>query len=372
MTPFASAPRTHDITLKTVASSNGHVAVDLRERVRKLAENRPGVYRMLGPNDEIIYVGKSVGIRNRLLSYFRADRGEKATEIISHTRRLVWEYVPSEFASLLTEMRLIQKHRPIFNVEHKRDRNYCFIKLTRGEAPRLMVTPHVITDGGEYYGPFRGRQMVREVVREISDSLELRDCSSSVKLRFADQMDLFDAEHTPKCIRGDVKKCLAPCAGRCTRSDYHSRVLEARKFLAGDINRPLSILHERMEQAAQRMQFEYAAQLRDRAYKLDEARYELMSARSSIEALTFLYRCSGYDGNDRFFAIKRGMIKAEYSIPRDKEEAEALRVEVKKILAKRDFKTTVTPGEVAEVLLVARWFRIREAELAHVVRPEDL
>lgn len=355
-----------------LAAANGHIAVELRTRVRKLAENRPGVYRMLGPNDEILYVGKSVSIRNRLLSYFRADRGEKATEIISHTRRLAWDYVPSEFASLLTEMRLIQQYRPIFNVEHKKDRGFCFIKLSRDEAPRLLVTPHVVSDGAEYYGPFRGREMVRQVVREVSDALELRDCAPSVKLRFADQMDLFSAEHTPHCIRGDVKKCLAPCAGRCTRSEYHTRVLEARKFLNGDVHKPLAILNARMETAAQRMQFEYAAQLRDRAWKLDEARHELVAARASIESLTFVYRVPGYGGDDRVYAIKRGAIKADLPAPRGSAEAEAMRAAMKKLLSKRELKTTVTPHEVGEVLLVARWFRLHPEEYAHAARVEDL
>ena len=350
-----------------LASANGHFAVELRNRVRAGAENRPAVYRMLGPNDEIIYVGKSISLRNRLLSYFRADRGEKATEIISHARRIEWDYVPSEFAALLTEMRLIQTYRPIFNVEHKRDRNFCFIKLTRDEAPRLMTVVHVLNDGAEYFGPFRGRAMVRDVVREVSDALEMRDCAPSVKLRFADQMDLFEPDNTPKCIRADVHKCLAPCAGRCTRTEYLGRVLEARKFLTGDIHKPLSVLNERMQQAATRLQFEYAAQLRDRAYKLEEARYELMAARSSIEALTFLYRVAGRNGDDRYYAIKRGAIKAEFKAPRTAEDGEALRKEAKRLLARREYGTTVSARDVHEVLLVARWFRLRPQELENVV-----
>ncbi|MGQ0814493.1 MAG: GIY-YIG nuclease family protein [Gemmatimonadota bacterium] len=363
-------PKVNDVSI--LASANGHIAVALRDRVRKLAENRPAVYRMLGPNDEVIYVGKSISLRNRLLSYFRADRGEKATEIISHTRRIVWEYVPSEFASLLTEMRQIQRWRPLFNVEHKRDRNYCFIKLTRDEAPRLLMTPRVVSDGAEYYGPFRGRAMVRDVLREVSDALELRDCAPSVQLRFADQMDLFQPDHTPKCIRADVHKCLAPCAGRCTRSEYQVRVVEARKFLQGNVHRPLAILNERMEQAAGRMQFEYAAQLRDRAWKLDEARYELMAACSSIEALTFLYHAPGYNGEDRLYVIKRGAIKAELPMPATRQAGETVRAEAKALLTKRDLRTTVTPEEVGEVLLVARWFRIKPQELEHAMRVDQL
>lgn len=355
-----------------LAPANGHVAVELRTRVRALAENRPAVYRMLGPNDDLIYVGKSISLRNRLLSYFRGDIGEKATEIISYTRRIVWEYVPSEFASLLTEMRLIQRHRPLFNVEHKRDRNYCFIKLTREEAPRLAMTAQVLGDGAEYFGPFRGRAMVRDVLREVADALELRDCAPAVKMRFADQMDLFTPDDTPKCIRGEMHKCLAPCAGRCTKSEYGGRVLEARKFLKGDIHRPLAVLNDRMKIAAARMQFEYAGQLRDRAWKLEEARYELVAARASIEALSFVYRTTGYNGEDRMYVIKRGSIKADLPAPRTSEEGAALRAQARQLLSKRDFRTTVSPEEVGEVLLIARWFRLRPQELENVVYTEDL
>ncbi|HEX6558858.1 MAG TPA: GIY-YIG nuclease family protein [Longimicrobiales bacterium] len=355
-----------------LAPSNGHVAVELRERVRKLAENRPAVYRMLGPRDELIYVGKSISLRNRLLSYFRADRAEKATEIISYTRRITWDYVASEFEALLTEMRLIQRHRPLFNVEHKRDRNFCFIKLTRDEAPRLLVTSQVLGDGAEYFGPFRGRMMVRDVLREVNDALELRDCASTIRLRFADQMDLFAPEHTPQCIRGDVRKCLAPCAGRCTRSDYAARVAEARKFLKGDLHKPLTVLNERMQQAAHRMQFEYAAQLRDRAWKLEEARHELMAARASIESLSFLYRATGYNGADRMYVVKRGSIKLDVPAPRNSEEGEQLRAQARRLLSRRDFRTSVSAEEVNEVLLVARWFRLRPTELEHVVRLDEL
>lgn len=351
-----------------LAAANGHMAVGLRERVRALAENRPAVYRMLGPNDEVIYVGKSISVRNRLLSYFRADRGEKATEIISHTRRITWDYVSSEFAALLHEMRLIQRWRPLFNVQHKSDRNFCFIKLTNEEAPRLLTTVQVLSDGAQYYGPFRGRGMVRDVLREVSDVLELRDCSPRVKLRFADQMDLFTPDDTPRCIRGDVHKCLAPCAGRCTRTEYTARVDEARKFLEGDVRKPLNVLNARMQVAAERLHFEYAAQLRDRAYRLEEARYELIAARSSIEALTFLYRVEGHNGDDRIYAIRRGSIRAEWPAPATEEGLEALKQEARPLLTRRERTTTaVSPEQVNEVLLVARWFRIKPAELEHTI-----
>jgi excinuclease ABC subunit C len=353
-----------------LASANGHIAVELRERVRALAENRPAVYRMLGPNDEVIYVGKSISLRNRLLSYFRADCGEKATDIISYTRRISWDYVPSEFAALLLEMKLIQRWRPLFNVQHKSDKNFCFIKLTREEAPRLLVTVQVLSDGACYYGPFRGRGMVRDVLREVSDVLELRDCAPTVKMRFADQMDLFTPDDTPRCIRADVHKCLAPCAGRCTRTEYAGRVAEARRFLEGDVRKPLNVLNQRMQAAADRLQFEYAAQLRDRASRLEEARYELIAARSSIEALTFLYKVPGHSGDDRVYAIRRGSIRAEWPAPSTDAEWEALQQQARPLLTRRERVTTAVSAEqVNEVLLVARWFRLKPAEHANTIKP---
>jgi excinuclease ABC subunit C len=94
--------------------------VALREQIRLAAEDRPGIYRMLGEDRAVIYVGKSVRVRARLFSYFNAPAGEKPELLLRETRAIEWEYVPNEFAALLGEMRLIQRHRPRWNVQHKR------------------------------------------------------------------------------------------------------------------------------------------------------------------------------------------------------------------------------------------------------------
>src|SRR5690606_41769553 len=109
---------------------------ELRAHVREHARDRPGVYRMIGPSGEVLYVGKSVRVRTRLLSYFRARRGEKAAEIIGHAHGIEWDYVPNEFAALPTEMRHTKRRRPVYNVEHKRDRQSRPLKVTRAPAPR--------------------------------------------------------------------------------------------------------------------------------------------------------------------------------------------------------------------------------------------
>jgi len=338
-------------------------AADLRAAVRAACENRPGVYRMIGPGDNVLYVGKSVRVRTRLLSYFRADKAEKAAQIISHTHRIEWEYTPSEFAALLTEMRCIQRWRPPFNVEHKRDRVFCFIKLTREVAPRLLVVKEVQEDGATYYGPFRGPQRVREVVREIRDLLELRDCKPGTRMRFADQLDLFGADPQPLCMRADVRKCLGPCAGRCTKTQYAAQVDLARRFLEGDADIPLTILRRRMDTAADRLQFEYAAELRNRMAMLEQARDELVALRGFIESLSFVYEVPGHSGDDRIYVIRRGSIREEAPAPADGTSRDALLERADTLLRRRETYARVGATQAAEILLLARWFRLRPHEL---------
>jgi excinuclease ABC subunit C len=345
---------------------------ELRALVRASCQNRPGTYRMIGPAGEVLYVGKSVRVRARLLSYFRADRGEKAAEIIGHTHHIEWDYAPSEFASLLAEMRAIQRWRPPFNVEHKRDRVFCFVKLTREEAPRLLVVREVLDDGATYFGPFRGPQRVREVVREISDLLELRDCLGRTPLRFADQLDLFglpgETGAHPLCMRADLQRCLAPCAGRCTRHEYNAQVELARRFLDGDADIPLTILRQRMDTAADRLHFEYAAALRDRMNRLEQARAELLALRGLIESLSFVYEVPGHSGDDRVYIVRRGSIREECAAPRAHDDRSTLLQRARTLLQRRETYARVAPTQAAEILLLARWFRLRPDELARTWR----
>lgn len=340
----------------------------LREEVRARAENRPGVYRMSGPSGEVLYVGKSVRVRTRLLSYFRATRGEKAAEIIGHAHGVEWEYTPSEFAALLQEFRHIKRWRPPYNVEHKRDNLLCFIKLTREPVPRLLVVGQALNDGSEYFGPLRGRQRASDAVRALSDLLELRDCASGTPMRLADQIELFRLQEDPRCIRGQVSRCLAPCAGGCTRQEYAERIGHARAFLNGLTDRPLELLQDRMTLASRRLQFEYAAELRDRAGTLEGVRAELLEVGQFVERLSFLYTVPGEAGEDRVYLVRRGSVRAEFAVPRMPEEQRALEAKVREVFERPEPKLIgLRAHEAQEVLLVAKWFRLNPAELERTV-----
>src|SRR5213076_3552601 len=144
--------------------------------VRESAADRPGIYRMLSGDGEVLYVVKSKRVRSRLLSYFRCGYPEeKGARILRSAEKIEWDYTPSEFAALLQELRMIKRFRPRYNVAMKQDgRNYAFIKLTKAPAPKLIVVRGPTGEDADiYYGPFVGALRVGEALRELNDALML-------------------------------------------------------------------------------------------------------------------------------------------------------------------------------------------------------
>jgi excinuclease ABC subunit C len=348
-------------------TSDEQIAV-MHAHVKAAASDRPGVYRMISGDGEIVYVGKSKRIRSRLLSYFRcAFPEDKGARILRDADRIEWEYMPSEFAALLEELRLIKRFRPRFNVAMKRDgRNYCFIKITKTPAPKLVVVRgpgH--DDNALYYGPFMGATGVGEAVRELNDVLGLRDCAIDQKMHFADQPELFDImPRTPGCIRYEVKKCLGPCVGGCSIQQYDDRLALARAFLDGTDDGPIERLRGEMEQASERMEYERAAALRDKFKRLEALRTQFGRLRFAVETLSFAYTVPGYDGDDRVYLIRRGRVRAETTRPKNATDAIAMMTMINEVFAPVERETSQIPThEIDELLLLSSWFRRFPAEL---------
>jgi excinuclease ABC subunit C len=353
---------------------DAHLAV-MRGEVR-LAADRPGVYRMLADDGEVLYVGKSKRVRTRLLSYFRcAYPEEKGARIVREATRIEWEYTPSEFAALLHELRLIKRFRPRFNVQMKRDaRNYAFLKLTRGAAPKLLVVRGAGSeDGGVYYGPFVGAQRVGEAARELSDVLGLRDCPLDRKMYFSDQQELFQlAPRTPGCIRLEIRKCLGPCVGACSVSEYDERVVLARAFLDGVDDGPMLTLRGQMEACAERLEFERAASYRDKLRRLEDLREQFGRLRFAVETLSFVYTVPGHEGDDRVYLVRRGRVRHEQAAPRTAAERRQLAAQVGEVFGAAEHVGAGVPShEVDELLLLSSWFRRFPAELARTCPPVE-
>ena len=346
----------------------------MRDHVRANATDTPGIYRMIAEDGEVVYVGKSKKLRTRLLSYFRASfPTEKGARIVREATRIEWDYVPSEFAALLAEMRAIKRFRPRLNVAMKRDaRHFAFIKLTAGAAPKLLA---VRAGGGDdraiYYGPFHGARRLQESLRELSDVLGLRDCRLTQRVIYADQSELFGVpSRTPGCIRLEIGRCLGPCAGACTASAYAAQVRLARAFLDGEDDGPLDTLRADMDASAERLEFERAASLRDKLSKLEELRGQFERLRFAVETLSFVYRVPGVDGDDRWYLIRRGRVRGEVALPKTREEKRAFQeLKTQVFHATEPHNARVPTHEIDELMLLSSWFRTHPAELKKTKRP---
>ncbi|MDQ2767587.1 MAG: UvrB/UvrC motif-containing protein [Gemmatimonadota bacterium] len=360
-------------SLRRPTTPDDQIAI-MRASIKAECKDRPGIYRMHSADGEVVYVGKSKKIRTRLLSYFRCSFPEdKGARILRDAVRIDWEYAPSEFAALLLELQQIKRLRPRFNVAMKRDdRNFVFIKVVKSPAPKLLVVRGASDDSAPHYGPFQGAQAVNEAVRELHDVLSMRDCSLDTRMHFADQRELFQLMRTPGCIRYEVKKCLGPCVGGCTESEYLQRVALARAFLDGHDDGPIATLRHEMEVASDKMEFERAASMRDKLQRLEALKQQFLRFRFAVETLSFIYTVPGYGGEDRVYLIRRGRVRAEDIPPKAERDHRRLQHLTDAVYGTTERDTAQIPThEIDELLLLSSWFRRFPAELERTERAAD-
>jgi excinuclease ABC subunit C len=319
------------------------------------------VYRFLDESGAVIYVGKARELRARLLSYFTAPWPEsKAANLVRSAADIVWTELPSEFAALLLEGRLISRLRPRYNVRGAEGRSpMVFIKATAGTAMRLAVTAAARDGAARYYGPFRGRARTLDAVRVLSDLLGLRDCSDSRPMAFADQTDLFSAPLAAGCLRHELGACLGPCAARCSHQAYAERAGRALDFLEGRSAHPLDRVLEGMTNAADAREFERAAHWRGKFEALEWLFGAVARLRAAADALSFVYAVKDRTGgsDDRVYLLSRGVVKAEAAWPRTPLEREAFAADVRRYQPGDAAPPARTAAEMQQLLLVMSWFR---------------
>ncbi len=331
----------------------------LRERVRRIAEHRPAVYRMLDPLGRVIYVGKAKRLRARLMSYFRASfPNDKAARIIHAAADITWDYTSSEFSAHLTELRQIARYRPAYNHQMNRARRTLFIKVSGDRAARVSAGGATGREDQRWYGPFVSPARVQAAVRTLNDLLRLRDCAPTMPMVFAGQIDLFSAAQQAACLRHELGTCSGPCAALVTELDYRRQVSKAVAFLEGRSIEPIDRTVREMQTAAAGAEFERAAKWRQRFEELEWLLAATSRARAAIAGLTFVYRDPGDFGDDWAHLIRHGVVRASYPWPDTPIEHEAFRAVVQDELS----KPAPAPGplpfqQLDEILLVMAWFR---------------
>jgi excinuclease ABC subunit C len=233
---------------------------ELLEKVNHLPD-KPGVYLMKDAQDHIIYVGKAVVLKNRVRSYFQSSRNHSPKVLAMVSRIVDLEYIvtASEIEALILECNLIKKHRPKYNISLRDDKTYPYIKVTTNEAfPRLYATRRVQKDGARYFGPFTSAGAVHESIKLMRKLFPLRSCRN------------LDARRP--CLEYHIKRCLAPCAGFVDRETYNGMIKEVCLLLEGRSDAVVQSLKKRMELAAEELQFEQAAKLRDQLAAVEKVR----------------------------------------------------------------------------------------------------
>jgi excinuclease UvrABC nuclease subunit len=331
----------------------------LRFRIQRLAEDRPGTYRMLDAGGRVLYAGKAKAMRTRLLSYFRAQYpDDKQARILHAASDITFDYTPSEFSAAIAELRLIRKHRPPFNVAMNRSKRYGFLVLTDEAAPRLVATGTPERLRGRIYGPLPSPARTVTAARTLSDLLGLRDCRADMPMHYAEQGDFFNQPLRAACPRYDFKTCLGPCAGFVAESAYRECVEAAAGFCEGRALRPVDRVVREMTARAEASDFEGALRWREKFEALEWLLAATTRARASLELLSFIYRDPGAHGDDRVYLIRSGEVRACYPDPVSPLEREmfagAVRTECAKPMAPVH---RVDAERLHERLLVMSWFR---------------
>jgi len=220
---------------------------------------RPGVYRMLDAEGEILYVGKARSLKSRVSSYFQPSNVHpKVLALIAKTANMEVTITNSDTEALLLELNLIKKHRPRFNIILRDDKSFPFLHFTTGhEYPALGLYRGSRKEPGRFFGPYPSVGAVRETLQQLQKLFRLRNCDDS-----------YFANRSRPCLQYQIQRCTGPCVGLISPGEYARDVESAIKVLEGRNDEVNQELARRMEAAAEQLQFEEAAKLRDQLANL--------------------------------------------------------------------------------------------------------
>lgn len=233
---------------------------DIKEELKKLPE-KPGVYIMKDKNDNILYVGKAVILKNRVRQYFqKTNKTERIKKMVSQIDHFEYIVVDSEMEALILECNLIKLHRPKYNVLLKDDKMYPYIKLTLNEDfPTLRITRKKLNDGAKYYGPYTNAFAVKETVDFLNQTFKLKHCRKIFK----------QGKYETPCLNYHIKRCMGICAGNVSKEEYMNVIKQVMLFLDGKVYDIVKSLKLDMAEASKSMNFEKAASIRDILYSIE-------------------------------------------------------------------------------------------------------
>ncbi len=327
------------------------------ERLRALPAS-PGVYLMRAANDEILYVGKAASLRNRVSSYFGSPSGmpPKIRRMVRRVSDFEFIVTESEQEALILESNLVKRHQPQYNARLKDDKSYPFIKIDAAEDfPLVYLTRRVRDDGARYFGPFANAASVRKTLALLNKLFPYRSCTKTIT-----------GNDDRACLDYYIHRCAGPCIGKVDRDQYHEIIDQVALFLQGRTDQVVNGIQTRMEEAAESLEFERAAALRDQIVaieKVHEGQKVLSLSNEDMDAIALAQ--NGRDGWVEVFFIRQGKLIGRENFLMHRadgdETAEVLSAFVKQFYAANPYvpRRVLLQSEPDDIDAIREWLRAK-------------
>ncbi len=292
---------------------------NLETKLKNLPE-KPGVYQYFNEKGKIIYVGKAINLKNRVRSYFHNGvNSPKTLALVSKIYDLELIVTDNEIEALVLENNLIKQYKPRYNVNLKDDKSYPYIKVTKEPYPRVYPTRRVLRDGSKYFGPYTDVKNMKSSLRMINQIFKIRSCKLNI------DQDSIDKRKFKVCLDYHIKKCDGPCEGLISEAAYNEMVNEVVKLLKGRTDDLIKDLNNRMKKTVEDLEFEKAAEIRDKINQL-----EAISSKQKVVSDDFEDRdiiSIAFEGKDSacsVFNIRAGKIVGKRQLRLSIEENEEI------------------------------------------------
>lgn len=318
--------------------------------------DRPGCYLMKDREDQLLYVGKAVNLKNRVRSYFHSpgQQTQKTRRMVSLIDHIEWIVVDSELEALILEMNLIKKNRPPFNVQLKDDKRYPYIKISfQDPYPKISVTRQLESDDARYFGPYTSVWAVNQTLDLLRRIFPYHTCDRD--LTGADQR---------ACLYYDIKLCPAPCTGKISRDDYRASMENIASFLSGDTDEIIDSLTAKMNDDAEALRYEAAAIRRDQIRAIERVveRQRIVTTDELNSDVLAMVRIENEACVQVFFIRKGKLIGQDYFImneTEDENDEEILSGFIKQFYSKSVNvpDRMYLPIEIEERRIIQQWLR---------------
>ena len=346
------------------------MAFNIEEELKKLP-SKPGVYLMHDERDAIIYVGKAISLKNRVRQYFQSSRnkGVKIEQMVTHIARFEYIITDSELEALVLECKLIKEHRPKYNTMLMDDKAYPFIKVTvQEDFPRVLFARQMYKDKAKYYGPYTSAAAVKDTIDLIHKLYGIRTCNR--------QLPKMQGKERP-CLNYHIHQCPAPCQGYISKEEYGESVKKALHFLNGNYAPILKELEEKMQQAAEEMEFEKAIEYRELLGSVKKIAQKQKITNSDMEDKDVIAMAKDReDAVVQVFFIRDGRLIARdhfcLHIAADDKKEEILAAFVKQFYAGTPYipREIMMQYEIGEAEVIESWLSERKGQKVHICVPK--